>query len=186
MKYFRFLFLTLILAASSVQSYDSEPYRLLSNKDYEGWTVETDDGTIWRAVDSTSANRVKYWRTNDRLVIRPVYLSNWYKAKFYLSNERDRTNALVELSQGPLLNRATNNQITYIDHLSGQLKTEDGAGRCLFWNVSYQDREPFQDWHPNHSIIIGSNRNCWAGWFSNEPYILINFEKNTFVHANLD
>jgi hypothetical protein len=162
------------------------PYRLISNKDPQGWNVELDDGAIWRAVDSSSASEMKYWKTNDPVVIHPTAFPNWAGGRFFLLNERLNTTAVVELSQGPVLNRSTNAQITYIDYSSGYLEIQDGIGRSSYFHIDYSDSLIFKSWRPGQSIIVGSNEDCYAGWLSNYSYILINVEKNEFVRANLN
>lgn len=172
------------IAAEVISNY--HPYRLVSNKDPQGWNVELDDGSIWRAVDSSSAYEMKYWKTNDPVVIHPTAFPNWAGGRFFLLNERLNTTATVELSQGPILNRSTNAQITYIDYSSGYLEIQDGIGRSSCYQVDYADSALFQNWRPGQSIIVGSNEDCYAGWLSNYSYILINVEKNEFVKANLN
>ncbi len=162
------------------------PYRLVSNKDPQGWNVELDDGSIWRAVDSSSASEIKYWKSNDPVAIHPTAFPNWAGGRFFLLNERLNTTAVVELSQGPILNRSTNAQITYIDYTSGYLEIQDGIERSSYFHIDYVDRLIFQGWRPGQSIIVGSNEDCYAGWLSNYSYILINVEKNEFVRANLN
>lgn len=163
-----------------------KPYRLLTNKDPNGWNVELDDGSVWRAASSSDAYEMKNWRVNDTLVIHPTAFPNWSGGRFFIVNERLNRSSVVELSQGPILNRSTNNQITYIDYSNGYLELHDGAGRISTWTISYADRAAFQKWKPNQSVIIGSNEDCYAGWLSNQGYILINVERNDFVNANLN
>lgn len=162
------------------------PYRLVANKDPQGWNIELDDGSIWRAVDSSSASEMKYWKTNDPVVIHPTAFPNWAGGRFFFLNEKLNTTAIVELSQGPILNRSTNAQITYIDYTSGYLEIQDGIGRSSYFHIDYADSLIFQSWRPGQSIIVGSNEDCYAGWLSNYSLILINVEKNEFVKANLN
>jgi hypothetical protein len=170
--------------AETISSY--HPFRLVANKDPQGWNVELDDGSIWRAVDSSSASEMKYWKTNDPVVIHPTAFPNWAGGRFFFLNERLNATAIVELSQGPILNRSTNAQITYIDYSSGYLEIQDGIGRSSYFHIDYADSLLFQNWRPGQSIIVGSNEDCYAGWLSNYSYILINIEKNEFVRANLN
>ncbi len=162
------------------------PYRLLANKDPQGWNVELDDGAIWRAVDSSSAYQITHWRTNDPLVIHPTFAPGWSGGRYYILNERLNSIAIVELSAGPILNRATNSQITYIDYSSGVVQIQDGAGRASYFRLDYADRTNFQKWRPGQSVILGSNADCYAGWFSSHQFILINVEANTYACATLD
>ena len=94
--------------------------------------------------------------------------------------------AVVELSAGPILNRATNSQLTYIDYATGVIQIQDGSGRSSYFRLDYADRSNYQKWRPGQSIILGSNEDCYAGWFSSYEYILINVESNTYACANLD
>ena len=166
-------------------TYFETPYRVLSNKDAAGYTFELDDGTIWRVIGSANANAVRYWRVNDTLVIHPTFAPTWSGGRYYILNERLNSAVTVEISLGPIPNTPTNNQITYIDYPAGILKLEDALGRVSFWRLNPMDRSLFETWRPGNSIILGSNQNCYAGWFSNDPYILINFERNQYVRATL-
>lgn len=167
-------------------SYYETPYRLLANKDPSGMSIEMDDGAIWRIVDYSSAEEVKYWRINDPLIIQPTLFPNWSGARYFILNERLGSTATAEISYGPLLGRATHNQIVYIDYMSGMIQLQDGIGRTSFWKLSYADRAYFQQWRLGQTIIIGSNEDCYAGWFSSDSYILINVERNDFVNASIN
>ena len=190
------LMLTASLSASTEETEEPEfiiqaisndaPYRLLANKDPQGWNVELDDGAIWRAVNSSGAYEITHWRTNDAIVIHPTYSPSWSGGRFYLLNQRLNSMAVVELSAGPILNRATNSQLTYIDYATGVIQIQDGSGRSSYFRLDYADRSNYQKWRPGQSIILGSNEDCYAGWFSSYEYILINVESNTYACANLD
>ncbi len=194
------MFTSILFASSEIEEDDEDkkpihyietisndaPYRLLTNKDPQGWNVELDDGAIWRAVNSSSAYEITHWRTNDPLVIHPTFVPNWSGGRYYLLNERLNSLAVVELSAGPVLNRATNSQLTYIDYATGVIQIQDGAGRSSYFRLDYTDRAIYQKWRPGQSIILGSNEDCYAGWFSSYQYILINVESNTYARANLD
>ncbi len=160
---------------------NSTPYRLLANKDPQGWNIEMDDGSIWRAVNSSGAHQIAHWRTNDPLVIHPTFSPNWSGGRFYIHNQRLNSAAVVELS-----NRATNSLLTYIDPSSGVIQIQDSMGRSSYFRLDYADRSSYQKWRPGQSIILGSNEDCWAGFISNYQLILINVECNNFACANLD
>lgn len=162
------------------------PFRLLANKDPQGWNVELDDGAIWRAVNSSSAYEITHWRTNDPLVIHPTFAPGWSGGRFYILNERLDSVAVVELSAGPYLNCATNSQITYIDYSSGVIQLKDGTGRSSYFRLDLSERSIFQKWKLGQSIILGSNEDCYAGWFSSHQFILINVEANTYACGTLD
>lgn len=159
------------------------PYRLLIDKDPHGWSLEMDDGSMWRMSDSSSADEVKHWRANDSLVIHPTLFPYLSGGRYFIVNERVRGTAIAELSYGPLIDRATHNQIVYIDNFAQTLQLQDGAGRVSFWHLNFGDRSLFKQWKLGQTIIIGSNEDCYAGWFSHHPYILINVERNNYVRA---
>ncbi len=173
--------------ALAIQSISNNtPYRLLSSKDNQGWNLETDDGTIWRAIDNSSASQIKYWQSNDKLVIYPTAYPKWSGGRYYLLNTRLNSAATVELSQAPITGTSTNIQITYIDYTSGYMELEDGRGRVVNWRLNRNERDIYEHWRAGQSILVGSNENCWAGWLSSDSYILINVEKDNYVRANID
>ena len=173
--------------ALSVHSISNNtPYRLLTSKDCQGWNLETDDGCIWRAIDNASACEIKYWQSNDKLVIHPTAYPKWSGGRYYLLNTRLNAIATVELSQGPYPGMSTNVQITYLDYETGYMELQDGKGRIAYWRLNRNERGIFQNWRAGQSILVGSNENCWAGWLSSDSYILINVEKDNYVRANLD
>lgn len=191
-------FLTLLLATffslhSSETNYPRElaihsthyqtPYRFLTNKDPQGLSIEMDDGAIWRIIDSSSAEEVKYWRIEDPLIIYPTLLPSWSGGRYFILNERLSSTAIAEISYGPLLGKSTHNQITYMDYATSVIQIQDDSGRASFFRLNSKDRNLFQYWKLGQTIIIGSNENCYAGWFSNNPYILINVERNDYVRA---
>lgn len=169
---------------SAELAYYEVPYRVLINKDPSGASLELDDGSIWRATDSMSARNIQYWYPNDPLVIRPCAVS-WWGARFYITNERMRTAANVELSFGPIAGTPQHNTISFIDYSRKELQLQDGSGLTSYWYVDRNDVKTMNAWQPHHTIIIGSNMDCYAGWFSSSQYILINVDRNDFVRANI-
>jgi hypothetical protein len=162
------------------------PYRLLNSKDPQGWNVELDDGSIWRAIGSSDADTIKKWRANDPIVIHPTLFPSISGGRFFLYNQRLNTYAISEISAGPLLNSAVNARISYIDIYSGIVELKDGKGRACFYRLDYSEKTLFKDWRIGDSIIIGSNEDCYSGWFSRAPFILINIECNNFIKASLE
>ncbi len=161
------------------------PYRILSNKDPQGKSVEMDDGSIWVIYGSDSSLNVMNWRINDPIVIHPTLWPKWAGARFFIYNERVRSSAYAELSLGPFKNRSSHIQISGIDYFYGQISVIDGVGRSTNWSIYMEDIKKLQSWQCGQTVIIGFNENCYAGWFSAYSYILINTEKNDFIRASL-
>jgi hypothetical protein len=151
-----------------------------------GFSLEMDDGSIWRIIDSSSAREVSSWRINDSLVIYPTLVPSWSGGRYYIVNQNLQSSAIAEISYGPLAGKATNTQIVYFDYFSGYVQLQDGIGRTSFWRLYPSDRSIFEYWKVGQSIIIGSNENCYAGWFCSSPYILINVERNDYVRATIE
>jgi hypothetical protein len=174
-------------APTEVEAIANEsPYRLLSSKDPQGWNVELDDGSIWRAIGSSDADAIKKWRSNDPIVIHPTLFPSISGGRFFLYNQRLNSYAISEISAGPILNSAMNARISYIDIYSGLIELRDGKGRACYYRLDYSEKTLFKDWRIGDSIIIGSNEDCYSGWFSRAPFILINIECNNFIKASLE
>jgi hypothetical protein len=106
--------------------------------------------------------------------------------RFILYNQRLNTYAISEISAGPILNTATNVRISYIDIYTGVVDLIDGKGRSCAYRLDFSDKNLFKTWKVGDSIILGSNENCYSGWFSRAPFILINIECNNFVKASME
>ena|SRR3990167_9263042 len=130
------------------------PYRILTNKDPSGFSVELDDGSMWRITDNSSAYQVQTWRANDSLVIRPTLFPTLSGARFYLYNERLRSEAYAELSYGPLLNKATCVKITYMDYVNGMIEMRDGAGNTCYWEINPTDRNVSRSWKCGQTLML--------------------------------
>ncbi len=180
-----YLFAAILFTTSLFASYET-PYRLLTAKDSQGFSVEMDDGAMWRITDNGSAAVVTQWRSNDSLVIHPTMFSSLSGGRFYILNERLRTAAVAELSYGPILGRPGNSRIIYIDSMNCAVQLQDGTGKTVMFRLNPNDRFLFQKWQYGDTIILGSNQNCYAGWLSTYPYILINFESDNYVRATLN
>lgn len=159
-----------------IVSYE-EPYRLIASKDIHGRTVELDDGAIWSIHGGESQSNVSSWRTNDSIVIHPTLFPLWAGTQFYLYNERTKSAANAHLSANPYANTATHVQINYIDYVRGDLHIIDGAGRNTYCRVNPKYYTELSRWRVGNTILVGSNQECYAGWFSDYPYILINVER---------
>ncbi len=188
---------TTSLAAAPLQEYSmedvsvlqiaayEEPYRLIAAKDQYGRTVELDDGAIWSVLGSESQKAASTWRVNDSVVIHPTLFPLWSGTQFYLFNERTRTSANVSLTANPYAGTVTQVQINYIDYVRGDLHIIDGAGRSTYCRVNPKFYTEFSRWRIGNTILVGSNQDCYAGWLSDYPYILINVERKNhgFVEA---
>lgn len=161
------------------------PYRLLSSKDPSGYVLELDDGSTWRVSGADGARAVSDWRINDSVVIFPCFFPAWTGTRFYILNERTRNTANVELSLGPISGRSTYNHITELNLFHGTLCITDGTGHNSQWIINRKDLKKFQNWKLNQTIILGFMESSYSGWFSREPYILINVERNEFIEANI-
>lgn len=162
-----------------------EPYRLIASKDIHGRTVELDDGSIWSIHGAESQTYASRWRANDSVVIHPTLFPLWAGTQFYLYNERTKTAANAILSANPYANTATHVVINYIDYMRGDLHIVDGSGRNTYCRVNPKFYTELSRWRVGNTILIGSNQDCYAGWFSDFPYILINVERRNhgFVEA---
>lgn len=162
------------------------PYRLLAEKDPKGHTLMLDDGSVWRAIDNSAAKTIAtYWQKDDSLVLHPVLWQKWYGSRFYFYNERTQQAICVELSHGPLTNQATYCYIANIDYTTGALEVKDGVGRMSRWKLNSSQKGTYRYWKTGQTIILGSNEDCYAGWFSSHDYIIINVERDQMVEADL-
>ncbi len=164
------------------------PLRLISSLDHHGNSVELDDGAIWTIVGSDSQVVASKWRLNDSVVVHPTLFPMLTGSQFYLYNERTHTTANANLTANPYVDVPTQIQINYIDYVRGNLQLVDGSGRTIYIKVNPKSYTEFSRWRVGHTLIIGSNEDCYAGWFSNYPLILINAERKNhgYVEAIIE
>ena len=164
-------------------AYAEEPYRLIASKDLHGRTIELDDGSIWSVQGIESQNHASRWRTNDSIVIHPTLFPLWSGTQFYLYNRRTKTSANAQLSANPYANTPSHVVINYIDYVRGDLHIISGDGRNVYCRINPKFYTELSRWRVGNTIIIGSNQDCYAGWFSEYPYILINVDRKNLGFA---
>lgn len=139
-----------------------------------GDTVVMEDGSVWH-TNSSDRQKLNHWKISDPIVI--TQNTSWFSNYTYkIINKATSTQIEATLSLGPLLNGQYTHKIVQIDYVNGKLLLANGS----HWNISYSDRQIFNDWLVNDTIIIGIN----SSWFSSAECILIDVEMNNFVRAN--
>ncbi len=170
----------------SISASEYTPYRILADKDIEGYSVKTDDGAIWIAKDEASRRTVKSWRVNDTLVIHPCFFPYWSGGTFYILNERLQTTVVVDLAyKQPYENSFTSVAISAIYPNINQIEVIDAYNRTFRFTVDSSDLYLLSDWRCGHYILFGSNQNCVAGTFSSHPYIIINIHTRNYLRASI-
>ncbi len=169
-----------------VSSSEYTPYRILAEKDIEGYSVKTDDGAIWTAKDDSGRLTIKSWRVNDTLVIHPCLFPYWSGGKFYLLNERLKTTAVVDLAyKQPYEGSSTSVAISQINPLMNEIEVVDAYNRIFCFTIDSSDSAILSKWNCGQFILFGSNENCVAGAFSTHTYIIINIHTRDYVRASM-
>ncbi len=151
----------------------------------DGSSIEIEDGSQWNVPNSQSYE-VSSWQTSDQVMISPnrFYRSNY---KYYLTNTNRRSYVNCNLSLEPIIGGNNNYRIIHLDLCNGQvyLKTAgpDRHGNETHWYIDPADRHVIKNWTMNQAVIVGTNNNWFASWFSKCNRILINSECNTYVRA---
>lgn len=172
------------LPAYEIASVDTG-WRLLSRIDKHSRTVELDDGTIWSLPDAQGRQAASKWRLNDTIVIHPTAFSYWAGTRYYLYNERTHTSANAILVANPFAHSPTSVVIQYINPQLGELQLVDGQGNAIFAHVNPRFYSEMDRWRVGQHVLVGSNQDCYAGWFSNYPYILINVERKNHTYVEV-
>lgn len=158
--------------------------------------VRLEDGSEWRAATPNEAYIAHSWRPvilnafgeidrGDRLVLSPnnglFTEANYYP--FYITNQEDGTYIRVEPVASPIQYGKnsfwvfnTNKQLGHVYLVSGQ------GGDLITWEISSSYSHTVRDWEPNDHIVIGVNEGIFS-FFNSYNYILINFNKASFVQA---
>jgi hypothetical protein len=183
----RWIFLLLVATKICAATYlpNQEPYRLIRSLDPAGATIEMDDNSIWRIEGTNSRCNVQNWELNDPIIIYPVTYTYMTGTRFFVYNQRTRTNANAELLIGPVVAAPTNNRIIHIDYMYGEVRLQDGQGNVSIWIAENNDLNIIQNWRLFQSVILGSNKTWPANWSSDCEYILINVENNAHIRASL-
>ena len=183
----RWIFLLLLASKICAGTYlpTQEPYRLIRSLDPATATIEMDDNSVWRIEGNHSRYNVQNWESNDPVIIYPVTYTYMTGTRFFVYNQRTRTNANVELSLEPIIGAPTNNRIVYIDYMYGEVRLQDDKGNVSVWIAENKDLNIIQNWRLFQSVILGSNKSWTANWYSHCEYILINVENNAYIRATL-
>lgn len=161
------LFSNFIGPQASLFSYDSYPYCVhhAAFVSPGGYTIELEDGSIWR-VEPSDAYCVNDWSPFDDILIQP---GSWlsFSPNFYFYNVQTRSAITVTLKMGPFYDSPFTRWIIAINYATGEVWLDDGSH---FW-INVDDDTLFQDWRINDTIIIGNN----SGMASYKwPNVLIN------------
>lgn len=174
---FLVLFTTLFIQA--------EPYRKLSGKDPSGYTLELDDGSVWRVTDSSLSKAKDYYREGDLIVIYPVLFPFFSGSKFFFSNLNSGQNVNVDLSLGPISGKPGCVEIDEIDFYRGRLLLRDGNNNRLVWQINTDYLSHLRQWKIGQCVILGSNRRQSNYFGSAFEYMLINVERLDCIQANM-
>lgn len=162
------------------------PYRTLSFVDTNrGASVELNDDSTWLIEGQASRNNVMHWNKSDKVIIYPTFSPYWSGTKYYLYNENQRTSANAEYSRGPIAKAPLTIEIYNIDVNTREVVVMDGRNETDVWTVALADREKLRNWRTGQAVMVGFYEDCFAGWFSEHSYILINVERNEYVRASL-
>ncbi len=160
-------------------------YHIIISVAVDGSSIEIEDGSQWKVPDSQSYE-VSRWQTSDPVVISPnnSYRSNY---KYYLTNKNRGSYVKCNLSLGPIIGGNNSYRIIHLDLYNGNVYLQpegpDGSGNETRWYIEPNDRHIMKTWTINQAVIVGTNDNWFASWFSDCNRILINSECNTYVRA---
>jgi hypothetical protein len=178
---------TIILFLLSITTLflEAEPYRKLTGKDPSGYTLELDDGSVWRVLDSSLSKAKDYYREGDLIVIYPVLFPFFSGSKFFFSNLNSGQNVNVDLSLGPISGKPGCVEIDEIDFYRGRLLLRDGNNNRLIWQINTDYLSNLRQWKPGQCVILGSNRRHSNYLGSVFEYMLINVERLDCIQANM-
>ena len=164
------------------------PQRLITRLDSHGRNIELDDGAIWSIHGEESQTIASKWKMNDSIVIHPTIFPVWTGTQVYLFKERTGTTANANIAANPFVGVPTQIQINYIDYEQGIVQLVDGSGRVVYCRMNNRYYTEYSRWRIGQTLMIGSNEECYAGWLSNYPLILINVERKNhgYVQAVMD
>ncbi|MFZ4772502.1 MAG: hypothetical protein ACOYK9_00720 [Chlamydiia bacterium] len=163
----------------------NEPLRQVASKDPQGYTIELDDGSIWKVTEKSLYNAKNYYKSGDLLVIYPVIFPFFSDSKFYFVNQSNGTSINVDLSLGPVSSNPCCIEIEDIDYNTGKVWLKDGRGYRTLWRINIDDISKFNRWLRGQAIILGSNKRYNDTIGSSFKYILINVEKNNYIQASM-
>jgi hypothetical protein len=173
-----FLFLTTVFL-------HAEPFRFLNQRDPSGFTLELDDGSVWRVAETSLSKAKNFYRIGDRIVIYPVLFPFFSNSKFFFRNLDSGQNVNVDLSLGPISGKPSCIEIEDIDYYRGRLILRDGNNTCLAWNINTDSIVQLRRWKPGQSVILGSNKRHSNYYGSPFKYVLINVENLDCIQANM-
>ncbi len=147
-----------------------------------GKSVQLENKSIWKVLESDLWKMGK-WSEGDSIVITASHdwwHSSWYSNYGYcMNNETKGSYVHVDLEKAPPPFGKETDWISALEKHSGYLFLVK-KGPC--WKIDPNDKEIFEGWRVNDSIILGSNDH----WFSSYGYILINLRTKGHVHATFD
>lgn len=182
MKKTTILFLQLLYLFSV---FSNEPYRQVLNKDPAGYSIELDDGSVWKVIYRSTASAKNFFQQGDYVIIYPVIYPLFSGSKYYFYNERNGRSVNVDLSLGSISSRGGNLQILQIDYYQGKILLVDGHGKQAGWKVDPEDILLLRTWKVGQNVIIGSNKR-YAGLIGSAyEFILINSERDHFIRVNM-
>lgn len=141
------------------------------------YTLELEDGSVWKISNYDAKHKAFYWRTNDPLSI--TQNTRWFsKYNYRIINKNNGTSIEANLFLGPVTTGEYAKFIVTIDHDKRVIMLNDHT----HWEISSSDASIFKDWSTNHYIIIGTNSNT-SFWDSSIDALLINVTRNKHARA---
>lgn len=142
------------------------------NRDWIGF----EDGSRWK-VPPENAGQVFSWRFNDSLIVTPnmSWGSSPYNYVIHNISANSHSQVYANLSLGSKTFGEFSHWVQALDRDHNQVILENGS----LWDISSSDKESFDDWKVNDTIIIG----IYDVWFSSYNRILINVNMNHYVRA---
>lgn len=144
--------------------------------------IKLEDGSEW-SFNPALAFKIRSWRSGDILLLSPkinwIWLSDY---SYVLTNKTLNTCVEVNPHLGPLAYGSYSTWIRGMDYKNHRVYLINGQHEATTWAIAEADYDLFNDWKINDHIIIANN-DSWTWWFSGFNYVIINVNKNHYVHA---
>lgn len=163
----------------------NKPYRKIKTVEENSSVITLDDDSVWIVAGNKSQYVVRNWRPKENIVIYPTLFPYISGANFYFYHEASHTAAYVNIKQGGSSGQSRTLEIYEVDLLGKELVTITGKGNKTTFKINPDDVSKMQSWKRGEGIILGFYEDCYAGWFSSDPYILYDIERKAFVRASL-
>lgn len=147
---------------------------LLDNDQY---TLEFEDGSVWKINKYDFDNKAKFWQANDPLTV--TQNTRWFSNHNHcIMNKNGEESVEATLFLGPIENGQYSRFIIGIDSIHQEIMLSDNT----HWEISCLDSSIFQDWSLNDYIIIGTNSKS-SCWDPGSDSLLINVTVNNSARA---